>query len=439
MERQLSAAPARERSASERSASERSAVEGDAAPEVSVEASPRGPAGRRIAMIVHSYYDEDPRVRREAEALIAAGHEVDVVALRRAADLPQGRVAGVAVRRLDVQRHQGAGIAVYLREYVSFLLRAGWATTRAHRRRRYDLVQVHSLPDFLAFAALPLRLARVPLLLDLHEAMPEFFRSRFPGAANPIAHRALVLQERLSIAISTAVITVNPVMAERLIRLGVPRRKVHVIPNSASLGRFDAAAHPARPFAADGVVRLVYAGALTPTYELDVALAALGRIATDRPALAFHLDVYGRGDAAPRLREQARALGIADRVDFRGRIPIEDVPGAIAAADIGLAPTRHDPFTDVSLSTKIFEYAAMGKPVVSTRLPLVAAIFPLGTIETYTAGDPGSLATAILSVVDDPDQRDAGVARTLEIARSSSWERHARDYLALVDVTIGRS
>ncbi len=142
-------------------------------------------------MIVHSYYDEDPRVRREAEALVAAGHDVDVFALRRPTDDAEGTLSGVRLRRHDVQRHQGAGVGVYLREYLSFLVRSSWSLIREHRRRRYGLVQVHSLPDFLAFAALPLRLTGVPLLLDLHEAMPEFFRSRFPAASNPVAHGLL--------------------------------------------------------------------------------------------------------------------------------------------------------------------------------------------------------------------------------------------------------
>jgi len=44
------------------------------------------------------------------------------------------------------------------REYGAFLFRALWAATRAHRRRRYALVEVHSLPDYLVFAALPLSL-----------------------------------------------------------------------------------------------------------------------------------------------------------------------------------------------------------------------------------------------------------------------------------------
>ena len=221
-------------------------------------------------------------------------------------------------------------------------------------------------------------------------------------------------------------------MAERLVDLGVRREKVHVVANTASLARFDPAAHPARPFAADGTVSCIYAGALTPTYELDVALAALGQIVATRPELPIRFDLYGRGDAEGPLRAQAETLGLAERVAFHGRIPIEDVPAAIAAADIGLAPTRHDRFTDASLSTKLFEYAAMGKPVVATRLPLVERTFPLGTLSTYPAGDAAAMAAAILSI-DDPEGRAVAVTRTLAIVREASWEHEAVTYLALVD------
>jgi glycosyltransferase involved in cell wall biosynthesis len=389
-------------------------------------------------MIVHSYYDEDPRVRREAESLVAAGHAVDVFALRRADDTVEADVAGVHVRRLGVQRHQGAGLGVYLREYLSFLVRAGWTLTRAHRIRRYGLVQVHSLPDFLAFAALPLRLAGVPLLLDLHEAMPEFFRSRFPRASHPVLHRLLLVQERLSITLASAVVTVNEAMADRLVELGVRSTKVHVVVNRPSLIRFDPTRHPDRSFAADGTIRLVYAGALTPTYELDVALDAVARLAATRPDLLLVMDVYGRGDAEPALHAQAERLAIGDRVRFLGRIPIEDVPAAVAAADIGLAPTRRDRFTDVSLSTKVFEYAAMGKPVVATRLPLVERTFPDGTVWTYEAGDAASLGAAIAAVADDPVRRAASVAATLAIVRERSWEHEAIGYVSLVESLIRR-
>jgi glycosyltransferase involved in cell wall biosynthesis len=384
-------------------------------------------------MIVHAYYEEDSRVRREAESLVARGRPVDVFALRRAGDDPEAVVEGVHVHRLNVQRHQGAGLGTYLREYLAFLFRAGWAVTRAHRRQRFALVQVHTLPDFLVFAGLPLRLVGVPLVIDLHEATPEFFRMRFPGAANPVVHRLLVLQERLSVRVASAAITVNDALAARLVAMGVPAAKITVLLNSPSLVRFDQAAYPSRAFCADGTLRLVYAGALTPTYELDVAFEAIARLVSVRPGLSVALEIFGRGDAETPLRALATKLGIADRVTFHGRIPIEDVPAAIAAADIGLAPTRRDPFTDFSLSTKIFEYGAMGKPAVASRLPLVERTFPPGSVTTYAPGDPASLATALLAIVDDRQARDAAVARTSERIRELSWEHEADRLAALVE------
>lgn len=384
-------------------------------------------------MLTHSYYEEDPRVRREAEALAAAGRPVDVFALRRPGDQSEGTVEGVRVRRLNVQRHQGAGAGRYLVEYLDFFVRALFAATIAHRRRRYALVQVHTLPDFLVFAALPMRLAGVPVVLDLHEAMPEFFRVRFPRMAGAPAYRLLRIQERLSIAAADAAVTVNDALGRRLVDIGVPAHKVTVVPNSPSLRRFDPAAHPRRSFAEDGVVRLAYAGALTPTYEVEVAVDAVARLVGRRPGLPTRLELYGRGDAEAALRERVAALGISDRVVFHGRIPIEDVPAALARADIGLAPTRRNEFTDYSLSTKIFEYAAMGKPVVASGLPMVEATFGPDAVATYTPGDPDAMAAAILGLVDDPARRLARVAATTERVRDLAWEHASEGYLGLVE------
>jgi glycosyltransferase involved in cell wall biosynthesis len=110
----------------------------------------------------------------------------------------------------------------------------------------------------------------------------------------------------------------------------------------------------------------------------------------------------------------------------------------VAGADIGLAPTRHDKFTDMSLSTKVFEYAAMGKPVVASRLPMVEATFPKGTVATYAPGDAAEMADAIFDFADHPVRRKAAVAKTAEIVRAGSWEHESEGYLALVEWLIAR-
>ena len=390
-------------------------------------------------MIVHSHYEEDPRVRREAESIVASGRPVTVLGLRLPGQEATGELAGVRIRRLDVQRHHGAGIGVYLREYLDFFARALWLAIRSHRRERFALVQVHSLPDFLAFAALPLRLLGVPLILDLHEAMPEFFRTRFPRASNPMTHRLLLLQERLSIALSSVTLSVNAAMQDRLVGLGVDPAKLAVVKNSPSLARFDATAHPRRAFREDGSLRLIYAGGLIPTYEVDIAIRAVALIAADRPELDVRFEIYGRGDTAAELEALADELGIADRVTFHGRIPIDEVPAAIAAGDIGLAPTRHDEFTDLSLSGKVFEYGAMGKPVVASALPMLIAMFPAGTVATYRSGDTTGMVSAILTMVDHPVAREAAVSRTEAIVREAAWERESIHYLEIVEALIAGS
>lgn len=391
------------------------------------------PRGRPALMIVHAYYEEDPRVRRQAETLVATGRPVRVIGLRRPGDPADSQLDGVNIRSLDVQRHQGAGIGVYVREYLAFLFRAMWAAVRLHRSERFGVAQVHSPPDFLVFATLPLRLVGVPVILDLHEAMPEFFRMRFPRVRNPLAHRLLRLQERVSIAFASTTITVTDAMRDRLVALGHRADGIRVVINSPSLARFDAAAHASRAFRQDGRLRLVYTGALTPTYELDVTLRAVAAVHARRPDLDVTVDLYGRGDSEAPLRALAEELDIADRVHFRGRIPIDAVPAVVAGADIGLAPTRLDRFTALTVSGKVYEYAAMRRPIVASRLPTVERDFPGDAVRTYPSGDHEAMALEIIRLADDDALRARVVDAAAAVVQGLAWERVSADYVSLVD------
>jgi glycosyltransferase involved in cell wall biosynthesis len=386
-----------------------------------------------VGMIVHAYYEEDPRVRREAEALAAAGWPVDVFGLRREGAPTTETLAGVNVHRLPVRRHQGASPAMYVWEYGDFLVRAMFAVTRAHRRRRYGLIQVHSMPDYLVFAATPLKMAGVSVLLDLHEVMAEFFKTRFPGAANAATNGLLELQEKLSIRFADEVLTVCDPFADRLLRNGLDPDRLTVVMNSPDLRLFDPSGLPARKFMADGTLRIVYTGALTPIYELDVLLRAVARIAELRPKLPVTVSLYGRGDSAGMLGALAAELGIAGVVDLPGRVPIEQVPAIVAGSDLGIACTRLDPFTEMTLSGKVLEYAAMGKPVVASRLPSVEGYFAPDTLAFYEPGDPESMARSILALVDDPAETAARVERTGRRVEELSWARQFEAYRTVVE------
>jgi glycosyltransferase involved in cell wall biosynthesis len=388
---------------------------------------------RPVALVTHSYYDEDPRLTRQATALAAAGRPVDVFALRRDEDPRESVADGIRVIRLGVGRHQGAGIVTYLWEYLAFLVRVMLALAGQHPRRRYALVQVAAPPDPLVLAALPLRMAGVPVILDLHEATPVFFRTRFPGASNRATDALLHAAERVSMHLADLVFSVNRQRHQRLVELGAPPDKLRVVANGPSLARFRPEAHPTRTFMADGTLRLVYTGAITPLYELDLVLRAMARLRDERPELTITWDLYGRGDALEPLDGLATRLGLRDRVTFHGRVPLDAIPAGLAAADVGLSPITRNPFTEISLPTKVLEYAAMGRPSVVADLSGARDHFDAEMLAWYEPGDVVSLAAALTRLVDDPAFRETAVRTAGERSRELSWDREAPVYVGLID------
>ena len=339
---------------------------------------------------------------------------------------------GATIIHVPVGRHQGAGLVMYVAEYASFLLRGGWVLTTRHRRRRYDVVSVASPPDPPVFAALPVRLTGVPVILDLHEATPEFFRSRFPKASNRRSQAVLHLAERVSIASATLSLSVNQARHQRLLALGYSSDRLRVVTNGPSLARFRPAEHPYRAFMADRVLRLVYTGAVTPLYELDVAVRAVAAIRERRPDLNVCLDIYGRGDAEPVLRALADELGIGERVTLHGRIPLEDVAAAVAASDIGLSPLSADPFTEISMPTKALEYSAMGKPSIVADTRAAREHFAPDDLGWYASGDVASMIAALLRFVDDRVTRERATDGARERTTELSWDLEAPFYIGLV-------
>jgi glycosyltransferase involved in cell wall biosynthesis len=109
------------------------------------------------------------------------------------------------------------------------------------------------------------------------------------------------------------------------------------------------------------------------------------------------------------------------------------VPAALAEADIGIAPTRRDQYTDFSLSTKIFEYGAMRLPVVASRLPMVVETFGPDTVVTYEPGDPESIIAAIEQLIDDPADRERRIDATATLVAAGGWERDSAHYVELIE------
>ncbi|MEN6624699.1 MAG: glycosyltransferase family 4 protein [Candidatus Sumerlaeia bacterium] len=384
-----------------------------------------------IGMLVCSYYPQDPRVRREAEALVEAGYAVDVVCLRRPGQAPREEVGGVSVYRVPMDRRR-AGKLRYVWDYLWFeVLGLIWLTA-LHAWRRYRVVHVHNMPDVLVFCAIPARLAGARVVLDLHDPSPEMYQTKFGISPAGRAFRAMAALERLSIRVAHLVFTPNVAFRDRFVARGCPPEKIHILMNSPQEEIFNSAIrNPQSAFE----FRLMFHGGIYHRHGLDLVLDAIGRLEGRIPRLRF--DVYGEGDWLEPFLDLVRGRGLGDRVRYHGHVPLEQIAAAIPAIDLGVIPNRLTPFTEINLPTRIFEYLSAGKPVVVPRTRGILDYFPDDSIFYFDADSADSLAVAIARIHDDP-ARGAGVlARATAIYRRHAWKNEKRTLVQQVNALTG--
>jgi glycosyltransferase involved in cell wall biosynthesis len=271
------------------------------------------------------------------------------------------------------------------------------------------------------------KLQGVPVILDLHDLMPEFFAARFGHGKGGLS--GLVrLQERLACRFADHVITVTEGWRGLLIERGVPADRCSVVMNVADGSIFLPRREPVEP--REGF-HLLYHGSVTRRYGLDLAIRAVG-LAKDRVP-GIHLTIRGAGDDRPALLELRRTLGLEDLVDLLDEhVPERDLPAIIGEADAAVVPYRDDVFTDGILPTKLMEYAAVGIPCIAARTTAIRTYFGDANVEFFSPGDVEDLVDAIRRLADDPAHRAALAARSRAFTERYSWSRLAPEYVALI-------
>src|SRR3954469_19792549 len=118
------------------------------------QAGPDAPGVKgRICVVRNNYFPRDAKLRREVDALVEAGHSVDVVCLRNGGEPVRERSRGANIWRLPLGHRRGR-FTRYLFEYTMVVVLAAVLVGILHLRRRFHVVQVNTPPDILAFAAI---------------------------------------------------------------------------------------------------------------------------------------------------------------------------------------------------------------------------------------------------------------------------------------------
>jgi glycosyltransferase involved in cell wall biosynthesis len=379
-------------------------------------------------MLAYTYYESDNRSRRYAEALVKRGDQVDAISLARDGQASFEVIHGVRVFRVQKRVIDERGPASYLRKLLLFFFRSAWLLTLQHLRDPYDIIHVHSVPDFEVFATLIPRLLGARVILDIHDIVPEFYASKFNVSEKSIVFRLLLLVEKVSIAYSSHAIIANDLWLERVARRSASEEKSTAITNYPDLSIFWRRPRPNPP---NGDFLMCYPGSLNSHQGLDVAIEAVFLLRDRAPNLKFL--IIGGGQDLEKLKRLVQERRLGTHIAIRRAVPLEKVAEIMATIDLGVVPKLNDSFGNEAFSTKIMEFMAMNVPVVASRTRIDEHYFSDETVQFFEAGNAEDLADKILYLMQNPDRRIALCERGTEFITHNSWQAKQHIYFDLVD------
>lgn len=382
-------------------------------------------------MVAYSFYESDSRIIQYALSLTRRGDTVDVIALAHMGKaMPEVR-DGVNLYRIQKRTINEWGALAHLVRILRFLAVATFVLTWKHLRKPYQLVHVHSVPDFLVFAALPLRLMGVPVILDIHDILPEFYASKFNATPGSIALRALLMIERWSARVASHVIVANEIWRERLIQRSVTKEKCTAICNYPNLAIFQ----PLPKDRQDGEFVLMYPGSLNWHQGVDIAIRAFAAVRSKIKNAAFH--IYGEGPSRPALEDLIVELGLEGEVQLQDYRPTNEIARLMASADLAVVPKRaSSKFGNEAASTKVQEFMAVGVPVIVSRTRIDTHYFDESMVRFFESGNEESLAEAIIDLYVHPELRRRLVENARRHIQRNNWGVRQYEYLNIVDSLI---
>ncbi len=240
--------------------------------------------------------------------------------------------------------------------------------------------------------------------------------------------------ERLNLDAATRIFVVSDVERRNLEARGVHPEKIIVNPNGVDVELFRPGAGGAearRELGIDNEETVAgFVGTFGPWHGVEKLAEAIKGIADD---IRVRFLLVGSGSLHAEVEKQLETEVKSGRVIFTGAVSHDRVPKLLDACDILVAP--HVPLADGSeffgSPTKIFEYMAMGKGIVASRLGQIGEV--LVDEETALLVEPGDvvqLRDAIIKLVQDGELRGRLGASAREVAeKEHTWVKNARRVL----------
>jgi glycosyltransferase involved in cell wall biosynthesis len=368
-------------------------------------------------LVENAPFPGDRRMRHLAETLHGAGYEVSVIS-QKGEDCDRTYfeiVDGIKVYRYPVLFHAKRSVG-YLLEYPWALFCLGALSLLVWMRSGVDIVHCANPPDIMFLLAWPFRLFGKKFVYDQHDLCPELYHSKFKRLDR--IYRTLLFLEKQSYRTADLVISTNEsyrAIARERGEIGDERSVI--VRNGVDIKRFYRKT-PRPELKQQFAYMAAYLGVMGSQDGVDRIVRAAHHVVHTFGRRDVLFVMIGKGTCWHELQRLSEELKVADVVKFLGYVPDDLLLDYLSTADVCLAPDPPDRMNQLSTMTKIMEYMACQRPIVS--FDLLETRRSAGDAAFYVEKeDTRMFASALLELLDDQPRREMmgkiGLERSIQL------------------------
>jgi glycosyltransferase involved in cell wall biosynthesis len=386
-----------------------------------------GMAPFRIGMLLDQNFPPDSRVENEAVSLIEAGFEVFLFSLAYKKGGGEEEWNGIKVKRY------AAGKWIYKSSAVAYDFPFFHKKVKPMIEdfiAKNDIQALHVHDMVLARAAFQAnKVFGLPLTLDLHENRPVIMQfyphlKKFPGKYLINLSRWEKAQNQLLREADRVVLVTEEARDEAVRSAGIDPGKVVVVPNTIHPDIF--LSYPIEEQIVDrfkdsfNIVYVGDTGLRRGTMELIEAMPLVLETVGNA-----HLILVGKSSEDLQLKQRAEELGVSQYISFEGWQDVSLFPSYISVASVCVSPIHRNLHHDTTFANKIFQYMAMGKPlVVSDCPPQVRVVEETGCGLVHEGSNARDLANQLIHINYHPEKaNDMGKRGKMAVVEKYNWHQ----------------
>lgn len=310
-----------------------------------------------------------------------------------------------------------------------------YKTVKILKQNKSNIIIVRDLPLALMTGVIG-KFLRIPVILDVAENYPAALIAYSKQSYKPFLFMNGILPrlyERISLRFMDQIFVVAEEQRIRLNKLGISKDRISCVLNTPELSVFydgmevgmrERSLDKERPI-------LLYVGKVDKHRGVHLLIEAMPEVLKKYPET--RLEVIGDGTELNLLRNLVKELSLERSVDLKSWVNFREVPGIIRRSTICLIPHLKSEHTDTTIPNKIFDYMAMGKPVVVSDCdPLKRIIEEEKCGLTFKSGDAKDLSEKVIQILRDHNMNAYGVSGKKAVEEKYNWDRDSEKVLNVI-------